>query len=237
MFQSVLDPVSGKEVSVAEAIEKGIIDARTGRYINPLTGDSIDISDAIERGFIKCFKIERVPRKRTIVEEEEEEEEIIERDFVISGVTDPRTGKVLSLQEAIDRGLVDPDKGTYTDPVTGDVIPLYEAMKQGIVYARIADPDKDKDNPNARRIRVIRGLTNGAVDEEEIGADLVDYDPRLWNTNHAVYHNVIKEKVDPNMGGIREQTTGRVSQRLFLTTHVIQEPCLFERKCNLHSLG
>ncbi len=209
-FQSVLDPVTGKEVSVAEAIEKGIIDPRTGRYINPLTGDSIDINDAIERGFIKCFKIERIPRRKIIIEEEPKEK-VLERDFVISGVTDPRTGKVLSLQEAIDKGLVDPEKGTYTDPITGEVKPLYEAMKQGIVYARIADPDNDKDNPNALRTRIIQVLTNGVADEDDIGTDLVDYDPRLWNTNHAVYSSVIKENVDSNLGGIREQTTGRVS--------------------------
>lgn len=212
LLQSVLDPVSGKEISVAEAIEKGIIDPKLGRYINPLSGDSIDINDAIDRGFIKCFKIDRVPRTKVIEEEvEEEEETILERDFVISGVTDPRTGRVFSLQEAIDKGLIDPEKGTYTDPTTGEVIPLYEAMKQGIVYARLADPTQDKDNPNAIRTRVITVLTNGTIDDDDIGADLVDYDPNLWNTNHAVYYGVLQDKVDPTLGGIREQTTGRVS--------------------------
>ena len=196
---------------MADAIEKGIIDPRTGRYINPLTGDSIDINDAIERGWVKCYKIERVPRTKQVpVEDEEPEDKVLERDFIISGVTDPRTGRVLSLQEAIDRGLIDPEKGTYTDPLTGQEIPLYEAMKQGIVYARLADPS-EADNPNCLRTRIITVLTNGLISDEDIGADLVDYDPNLWNTNHALYNNVLKDKIDPNLGGIREQTTGRVS--------------------------
>lgn len=116
----------------------------------------------------------------------------------------------MSLQEAIKKGLVDPEKGTYTDPLTGQEIPLYEAMKQGIVYARLATPG-DKDNPNLLRTRIITVLTNGTIDDDDIGEDLVDYDPILWDTNHAVYNNVLRNHVDPNLGGIREQTTGRVS--------------------------
>ncbi len=71
------------------------------------------MAEAVERGWVKCYKVERVPRKK---EEEEEEERIemeeveqqhsaagpqqqeIERDFLVSGVRDPKTGKVLSLQ-------------------------------------------------------------------------------------------------------------------------------------------
>ena len=56
---------------------------------------------------------------------------VLERDFIISGVTDPRTGRVLSMEEAIEKGLIDLENGTYTDPVTGEVIPLYDAMKAG----------------------------------------------------------------------------------------------------------
>ena len=142
--------------------------------------------------------------------EEEPEDTVLERDFIISGVTDPRTGRVLSMEEAIEKGLIDLENSTYIDPLTGEVIPLYDAMKQGIVYARLADPS-DADNPNKVRTRVLHVLTNGNVDDEEIGADLVDYDPQLWNTNHAIYSNILRDKTDPHLGGIREQTTGRVS--------------------------
>ena len=116
----------------------------------------------------------------------------------------------MSMEEAIEKGLIDLENGTYTDPVTGEVIPLYDAMKQGIVYARLADPT-DADNPNKIRTRILHVLTNGNIDDDEIGADLVDYDPQLWNTNHAIYNNILRDKIDPNMGGIREHTTGRVS--------------------------
>ncbi len=42
-------------------------------------------------------------------------------------------------------------------------MPLYDAMKRGIVYARLADPEKDGNNPNIVRSRVIQVLTNGNV--------------------------------------------------------------------------
>ena len=142
--------------------------------------------------------------------EEEPEDTVLERDFIISGVTDPRTGRVLSMEEALEKGLIDLGNGTYIDPVTGEVVPLYDAMKRGIVYARLADPS-DADNPNKVRTRILHVLTNGDVDDEEIGVDLVDYDPKLWNTNHAIYNNILRDNIDPNLRGIREQATGRVS--------------------------
>ena len=72
----------------------------------------------------------------------------------------------------------------------------------------------DADNPNKVRTRILHILTNGNIDDDKIGADLVDYDPQLWSTNHAIYNNILRDKIDPNMGGIREQTTGRVSVRI-----------------------
>ncbi len=68
------------------------------------------MAEAVERGWVKCYKVERVPRKKEEEEEIEMEEveqqhsaagpqqQEIERDFLVSGVRDPKTGKVLSLQ-------------------------------------------------------------------------------------------------------------------------------------------
>ena len=49
-FQSVLDPETGQYISIAEAIERGIIDQHTGKYINKKTGETLSLSDAVERG-------------------------------------------------------------------------------------------------------------------------------------------------------------------------------------------
>ena len=37
--QNVVDPVTGRRITVAEAINKGIIDQANGKYVNPITGE------------------------------------------------------------------------------------------------------------------------------------------------------------------------------------------------------
>ncbi len=45
------------------------------------------------------------------------------------------------------------------------------------------------------------------------GEDLID-STGLWDTNHAIYNNVLKDSIDETMSGIREQTTGKVCATL-----------------------
>ncbi len=76
--------------------------------IDFVIGDSVDMAEAVERGWVKCYRVERVPRNKEQEEIEMEQAEQqhsagpkqqeIERDFLVSGVRDPKTGKVLSLQ-------------------------------------------------------------------------------------------------------------------------------------------
>ena len=54
--QSVVDPRTGEEISIKEAVALGILDHRSGRYVNLLTGEKIPISAAISKGLIKISR-------------------------------------------------------------------------------------------------------------------------------------------------------------------------------------
>lgn len=52
----MLDPRSGEEVSMQQAIMLGIINNREGTYVNPDTGIAVPIPEAMNQGNIKvCF--------------------------------------------------------------------------------------------------------------------------------------------------------------------------------------
>ena len=47
------------------------------------------------------------------------------------GVLDPRTGKEVSIEEAVQLGLVNYPKGLYYDPVTGVSVSITQAIADG----------------------------------------------------------------------------------------------------------
>ncbi len=183
--KSVIDPITGLKISVGEAIDRGIIDQRTGRYINPKTGKSIPITEAIDQGFLNVVVMEKKPTHT------------LEHDYVVNTVFDPRAHRMISLEEAIRRGLIDPDKACYVDPKTGHEIPLAEAVKMGMVRARIADPEKDDRNPNLVRCKILK---MGQAEELKV--------EKPKDANHMIFSK-IKDKLNMDKTGIREQTSGK----------------------------
>ena len=99
----------------------GIIDQKNGRYVNPATGYYLAIAEAVEQGLLDVEETDTQPRVRRYVP----------RDYVISSVFDPRAHRQLPLEEALKRGLIDPEHGVYIDPRTGEKIPIDEAIKMG----------------------------------------------------------------------------------------------------------
>lgn len=50
---SVVDPVTGDDISLKRAIIDGVVDPKKGTYFNSLTGETMSIMEAIKRGLIK----------------------------------------------------------------------------------------------------------------------------------------------------------------------------------------
>lgn len=45
------DPATGEKISVSEAIDRGIIDEKSGKYVkNAETGEKYNLSDAVDKG-------------------------------------------------------------------------------------------------------------------------------------------------------------------------------------------
>ena len=58
-IRSVVDPRTGTDVSIYQAIADGIVDQNRGIYVNPLTGDSMHIQEAMDSGRIAVDYINR----------------------------------------------------------------------------------------------------------------------------------------------------------------------------------
>ena len=107
-------PVTGERISLADAVDQGLVDTKLGEIVvNPETGERISLEEAVTQGLV-----------------DSQLEELLKSNC---GIYDPRTRKQLSLLEAIDKGLFDLNRGAFVDPKTGEVVTVDEAVKLGIV--------------------------------------------------------------------------------------------------------
>ena len=236
--KNVKNPMTGEQISVADAIEKGIIDQKRGRYINPLTGDSITIEDAIDKGFMegKIYRKERIPSADyvegmdpewdavdNILDREDYEgvdreydsemhESASQRDFIVLGVKDPRTGKHMEINDAIDHGLIDLDNGTYFDAVTGETMTLSTAAERGLLRVKLADATTEEDHPHIVKLKVLtNGNPNMSTDSIGDGGEYDMYDEvgiiEAENINQRVFDK-LKGFMDTSVYNIKEEVSG-----------------------------
>lgn len=124
----VYDPLTGLKVGLDEAIERGLVDENCSVFNDPVTGAQMRIEDAMKEGLVAGF-IQTVSTSQSSVTSKKPA-----GTYNITGVVDTESGQELSVEEAMNRKILDPS-GTYTDPLTGEVIPLAEAMKLGYVLS------------------------------------------------------------------------------------------------------
>ena len=144
-LKSIQDRNTGIWYDPIEAERRGLTNRIQGLYINPITGDTMSIKQAIERGFIKAEILEEpdyaeLPQDATIyatmeaVRESEKKDE--KENIHIYAITDLQTGEELSLMEALRRGLLDPNTGSYRNPLTGEMFSMQEAIDRQLIKAQ-----------------------------------------------------------------------------------------------------
>lgn len=107
------DPVSGEYISLNSALLKGLISPKSGgSYIVDLkTGKTVPLDVAEEQGFVRSTVSEMLNCGIGITEE----------------------GREISVLEAVLLELVDPKSGQLLDPRTKRIVPLEDAIKRGLI--------------------------------------------------------------------------------------------------------
>ena len=130
---SVVHPVSHKKVRLDRAVAEGVINRDKGIYLNRQTGDSLSVGQAYEDGLIKGQIIDTVRTKEEVITGGSKARNELQN---ITTVIDPMSRKQISREEAIHRGILDPDSGAFTNPQTGETISIYSAIEKGFVITK-----------------------------------------------------------------------------------------------------
>jgi len=140
-IKSVIDPQTGEEIPIADAVRHKIIDKASNTYWNMKTDEMIPIDEAIRLGLVIIEPVDAAVTKTTPWETGDDFQKQI---YMLTAVKDPRTGKEYDLVEAERRGLFNKLQGVYINPVTGEKIPVDEAIARNLIsYSVVAEGDYD----------------------------------------------------------------------------------------------
>lgn len=183
----------GKNLSLLEAVQTGVIDGSKGKIINPHNGEILSIQNALDCGFLdpgdsSGSVLVTVGRSLTVPE-------LIKQGLIIHNkIIHPDTGETLNLMDAITCDIVDPL--SKIKDKNGDVITIEEAIKKGSI-----DCDGLKVSTNRGDIDLIQAAQQNLFPDEK----RVSIIPPLAITfPAAIKNNLIdissKELINPSTG-------------------------------------
>ena len=137
----VIDPSDGKEISLDNAIGKGIINQTEGTYVNHDTGTSLPIPVAMNAGWIV---VEFTTTKKS--EEKRRDIGLItikthseSRPYTVKGVKDIKSERMFTVDEALADGLIDFNKNIYKNRLERCNITIADALDSGLLDVEIDD--------------------------------------------------------------------------------------------------
>ena len=106
---------TGEILTFVEAVRQGLLDlnAGQGEYYDIVSDSKISLEKAAELGHISTSF-----------------NECLQTNY---GIRDPDTRQEITLLDAIQRGIYDPDSRQLQDPKTGEVLGLYESVRAGFI--------------------------------------------------------------------------------------------------------
>ena len=195
----MIDPRDNVELSIAEAIERGILDPDRGLYIHPEQKDlPIPIPVAMNAGLIIVESTETKKTKEKIkavglvtVNVTQET-----RPYTITRVRDPISEEEIPVSDAIGRGLFDPQSGVWINPGSDERINVKDAIDAGLLIvdydanAEVSAPDVTTrtfavygvtDRKEGKRLAFHEACERGIISKED--GEFLD---TKSNTRHSV---------------------------------------------------
>lgn len=128
LIVSVRDTLTNENLSQEAAQQRELLDEQQGSYKNRLTGKQMMIAEAVDNGLM-------------VVEfcGEQQEPEVISKTYAVRAVVDHRLKKTITFHEAVRRGVIDKESGTYRDTVTNEKMYVGDAIMRGFLKARLIE--------------------------------------------------------------------------------------------------
>ncbi|XP_043948112.1 uncharacterized protein LOC108029356 isoform X14 [Drosophila biarmipes] len=145
--REVVDAKRDTKITLQEALQSGVLNAKTGRYVNEVTKEKLTFAEARNRHLIaKPYTLKDICDLNLIDKQSQitspmRREKLSIMQAIDVGVLDgnllkcitKRKGELVTLQEAIADGIVLPAECKYRDFMTGELISIPEAVERGLI--------------------------------------------------------------------------------------------------------
>ncbi|XP_076765738.1 dystonin-like protein short stop isoform X1 [Xylocopa sonorina] len=174
-------------------MRSGIINPKTGKYMHGLTMEKLSLREARRRRLIvkpmtlkDCKDTKIIDESGRIASPAHRVKltvtEAIERGVLdgdrLKSIVDAATGETVTLSEALNRGLIDPEKATYKDAKTAEKMAISDAVEKGLVTSlaqkTIFDVDGFKDPLTGEYVSLNAALLKGLISPKSGGSYIVD---------------------------------------------------------------
>jgi hypothetical protein len=142
--KAIKDIKTDQMFSVEQAIADGLIDFKNNIYRNRLENSTITIADALDSGLLDVDIDDESPIS---------EPKIDTKTYAIYAVVDQVSHKSVPFGEAVRKGLIDAETGSYNHTIRHEQIYVGDAIKQGFIKASVVKDPKSLDiDPKNREV-------------------------------------------------------------------------------------
>ena len=262
-IDSVFDPKSSRFVSISESLKIGLLDQTNLSYKNYMNGEIMTLNEAYMKGFVKGnqFYENRAnsssPSTNTdtanssMLDSNELEDE---KCFQIKSFLNPLTQTYVNLDQAIQQGLFDKERGLFLNPLDGTPMNLNEALKKG--FMQTLNAENTNGNKNILVIDVVNNKTLNPdktllyqVNEVEEFKFMIDkerdsFQPRSINIDEQRVEEIIEDEDESEQEETASLGKPPINMRKSLpkTKQTNLQPNILERRiresvCNSLDIG
>ncbi|XP_050389840.2 dystonin isoform X2 [Patella vulgata] len=160
---SVVDPATEQNLTVAQAVEKKILNTRESTYKTE-HGEKMSVADAISSGLVRVEYHKADANHPPTVES---------KTYAVNAVVDQKQHRKIPFAEAINSGILNRNTGEYTNNITNEKVHVTEAIVRGFIKARVVndanaldiDPENkivvEKLDHVKSKLSAIRAFKNG----------------------------------------------------------------------------
>lgn len=132
---------NGKELSVLDAVFKNVLDPKTGHLLDSTTKRPIPFNKAVEINMITPEGAALLNSLLNITLTLQTVTKTVKRYVTVTNTSNmQRSETIITFAEAIRRGLIDENTQTFTDPTTGTVFPIQQALDEGLLGVEKNEP-------------------------------------------------------------------------------------------------
>ena len=141
----VKDPVSGADLTILEAVKKGILDSELKSVRDVKGGEYVNLAEAFGRGIVKPNGdfVNTATGEATSLAEAVHKGQLTSvsqrKIFDIEGIKNPVTGDYISFNDAIDLRIIDKSNSTFFDKKTMTRMTLNEAAEKEFIQNQLLD--------------------------------------------------------------------------------------------------